>query len=60
MIRTRRVSSDKQGIRQGFSEQTLGLLTAFLNAQTSTISLDGTTVDVSEAFSAPQQFPGSG
>jgi hypothetical protein len=40
-------------IRQGFSEQTLGILIAFLNAQTSTVSINGTSVDVSNAWSAP-------
>jgi hypothetical protein len=44
-------------IRQGFSEQTLGILTAFLNAQTTMISLDGTIVDVSDAFSDPVKTP---
>jgi len=44
-------------VRQGFSEQTRGILTAFLNAQTSTISFSGTTVDVADAFAGPDQSP---
>lgn len=44
-------------IRQGFSEQTLGILTAFLKAQTSTVSVNGTTVDLSNAWPAPVKTP---
>lgn len=47
-------------IRQGASEQTLGILTAYLRAQTTTISLNGTTVDVSDNWSAPAQFSPQG
>jgi hypothetical protein len=44
-------------IRQGFSEQTLGILTAFLNAQTTTVSVNGTTVDLSNAWPTPAKTP---
>jgi hypothetical protein len=44
-------------IRQGVSEQTRGILTDYLNAQTTTISIDGTTVDVSDAWPAPEMRP---
>ena len=44
-------------IRQGVSEQTLGILTAYLEAQTTTISFNGTTVDVSNAWAAPVKSP---
>jgi hypothetical protein len=45
-------------VRQGFAEQTRGVLTAFLGAQTSTVSVNGgPTVDVSGAYSAPTQAP---
>lgn len=37
-------------IRQGASEQTRGTLTAYLNSQTTTISVNGTTADVSDAW----------
>ena len=43
-------------IRQGVSEQTLGILMDYLNAQTTTISVDGTSVDVSDAWSDPVGF----
>src|SRR5215468_1042834 len=46
-------------VRSGFSEQTLGILTAYLNAQTTTISINGSSVDVSNAFSDPVN-PGPG
>jgi hypothetical protein len=42
-------------VRQGFAEQTRGILTAFLQAQTSAIVLGGTTVDVTDAFSLEQR-----
>lgn len=41
-------------IRQGVAEQTRGIVTDYLNAQTTTISVDGTTVDVSDAWPAPE------
>jgi hypothetical protein len=44
-------------IRQGVAEQTHGILTSYLNAQTTTISVNGTTVDVSDAWAAPEQRP---
>lgn len=44
-------------VRQGFAEQTRGILTAFLQAQTSAIALDGTTVDVTDAYSDLEQRP---
>jgi hypothetical protein len=44
-------------IRQGVSEQTLGILRSYLNAQTTTISFNGTTVDVSDAWPTPEQRP---
>jgi hypothetical protein len=44
-------------IRQGVAEQTRGILTASLNAQTTTITVNGTTVDVSDAWPAPEQRP---
>jgi hypothetical protein len=47
-------------IRQGVSEQTLGILTDYLNAQTSTISFNGTTVDVSNDWPAPVSPPQGG
>ena len=41
-------------IRQGLAEQTRGGLTALLNAQTTTVSLNGgTAVDLTDAWSAP-------
>jgi hypothetical protein len=43
-------------VRQGFSEQTLGILTAFLNDQTTTLSLNGgAPVDLSGAWTEPVQ-----
>jgi hypothetical protein len=44
-------------IREGVSEQTRGTLTDYLNAQTTTISVNGTTVDVSAAWPAPEKRP---
>jgi hypothetical protein len=44
-------------IRQGVSEQTLGILHSYLNAQTTTISVNGTTVDVSDAWPIPARRP---
>jgi len=45
-------------VRQGFAEETRGVLTAFLGAQTSTVSVNGgPPVDVSGGYSAPQQRP---
>lgn len=44
-------------IRQGASEQTRGILTAFINAQTTTITINGATVDVTDAWPTPQQTP---
>jgi len=45
-------------VRQGFAEQTRGVLTALLAAQTSTVSVNGgSAVDVSGGYSAPQQQP---
>ena len=41
-------------IRQGVAEQTLGILMAYLNAQTTTITVNGATVDVSDEFGAPE------
>jgi hypothetical protein len=41
-------------IRQGVAEQTFGILRAYLNAQTTTITVNGTTVDVSGEFGAPE------
>jgi hypothetical protein len=41
-------------IRQGAAEQTLGILMDLLNAQTSTITINGTSVDVSGSWSAPE------
>ena len=43
-------------IRQGVSEQTLGILKNYLNAQTTTITVSGTTVDVRDAWPAPVGF----
>lgn len=41
-------------VRQGFSEQTRGILQAFLNSQTSTVSVNGgSPVDVSDQYSTP-------
>lgn len=42
---------------QGVSAQTLGILTAFLSAQTTTITVDGTAVDVSDDWPAPEKRP---
>ena len=48
-------------IRSGISEQTLGIMKAYLNAQTTTISINGATADVSNAWSDPvNQGPGLG
>jgi hypothetical protein len=45
-------------VRQGFAEQTRGVLTTFLGAQTSTVSVNGgPAVDVSGGYSAPAQQP---
>jgi hypothetical protein len=44
-------------IHQGVAEQTLGILVDYLSAQTTTITVNGTTVDVSNAWPAPQQRP---
>jgi hypothetical protein len=44
-------------IRQGAAEQTLGTLTAYLNAQTTTITVNGTSVDVSDAWPDPEKRP---
>lgn len=44
-------------IRQGAAEQTLGILTDFINAQTTTITVNGATVDVSNAWPTPEQRP---
>ena len=44
-------------IRQGAAEQTRGILTSYLNSQTTTISVNGTTADVSGAWPAPTQRP---
>jgi hypothetical protein len=43
-------------IRQGVAEQTRGILTDYLNAQTTSISVNGTTVDVSDDWPAPVSF----
>jgi hypothetical protein len=41
-------------VRQGFSEQTLGILTAWLNAVTTTVSINGgPAVDVTSGWSSP-------
>ena len=48
-------------IRSGVSEQTLGILKAYLNAQKTTISTSGATTDVSNAWSDPvDNGPGQG
>jgi hypothetical protein len=44
-------------IRQGVSEQTLGILLSYLTAQTTTITVNGTTVDVSDAWPTPERRP---
>jgi hypothetical protein len=44
-------------IRQGVAEQTHGILTDYLHAQTTTITVNGTTVDVSDAWPAPDRRP---
>jgi len=45
-------------IVQGFSEQTLGILTAWLNDQTTTLSVNtGATVDLTGGWSSPVQAP---
>jgi hypothetical protein len=44
-------------IRQGVSEQTLGILHSYLNAQTTAISFNGTMVDVSDAWPTPERRP---
>jgi hypothetical protein len=48
-------------IRQGLAEQTRGGLAALLNAQTTTVSLNGgTAVDLTDAWSAPTSPGGDG
>jgi hypothetical protein len=45
-------------VRQGFSEQERGILTAFLREQTATVSINGgPTVVLTDSWSAPAQSP---
>jgi hypothetical protein len=42
-------------IRMGFAEQSRGILQSWLNAETTTLTLDGGSVDVTGLFGAPEQ-----
>jgi hypothetical protein len=48
-------------VRQGFAEQTLGILTAWLRAETTTLLLNGgAPIDLSAGWSDPVQVQGGG
>lgn len=44
-------------IRVGYAEETRGILEALLASQTTTLTVNGTTVDLTDALSAPVQAP---
>ena len=44
-------------VRMGFAEETRGILEALLEAQTTSLTVNGSSTDVSNLFSAPYQRP---